>query len=1089
LFAALAATAGSTYSQNTRINLKMQDASLVDVFREIERTSEFGFFFKSEEIDLTKKVSIDLRNVSIEEVLKKILMDNYDYRILDKNIVVTRGSFNTTEVQVQQGKSVSGKVTDSSGGSLPGVSIVIKGTTTGTITDGDGKFNLVNVPENAVLQFSFVGMKGQEIAVGGKTTIDITLVEDAIGIEEVVAIGYGTREKGALTGSISQISGSDIERVPETNIIQALQGKMPGITINNRGGEPGSESLQFNIRGLSTLNNNSPLIIIDGVPRSSFSHLASNDIESISVLKDASAAIYGARAANGVINIVTKRGEIGENSIRLTSSYGLSTFTRVPEMMDSYQIAVYKNEVEERFGRQPIFTETHIQKYKEGGELPMYPNTDFYAETFRDWAPEQHHNLSTFGGSENIKYFISGDYIDQEALYKSNDYGYKQYQIRSNIDAQISKSLSVGVDISGRLKNIHRSSYTVGSLFQMVQRAHPYEAAWWDNGLPGNAGEQGANPVILSGDDAGWNESEDKNFESKISFNWKMDWLTQGLALNGYSSFDFHEYNNESFHDVWTFYDYDVNSGEYISKEGFEWQVGATRWLELSESRYKNTFYHLRLNYKRSFDKHNFDGFIAYEQSEGINANLSGYRKDLISNQKIGLWAGGAEGISNNSEQSEWGRQNYFGSLSYNYERKYLMDFTLRYDGSSTFAEGKKFGLFPGISVGWTISEENFMKATDNWLDNLKFRFSYAQMGNDRVSTFQYLNQFNLSSHYILGVSPSRVEGFVNTNTPNPVITWEVSNMRNIGLDAVLFSGALSLDIDYFYEQRRQILIRRNLSVPWYTALSLPDENLGEVDNEGVEVSLNHNRKLGSFNFNIGGNLTYNKSKIIFMDEAANVLPYRKQEGFPIQSWLVYPTDGLYHSLEEIENTPHLKGTIPGDIKYIDYNDDGKITGDDRYRRYSSPIPKIQFGINFGVNYKGIELAAFFQGQTNVETMLLWADLGSRPEFQFTERWTEDNPNGKYPKLIDRDDTYNARESDFWLYDASYIRLKNLTLSYNFPANIIQGSGFSNVRVFFAGSNLFTLDKIKYIDPEVNTSSGRYYPQLTKLTFGLEIHL
>jgi len=972
---------------------------------------------------------------------------------------------------------------------LPGVSVNQKGAESGTTTDDQGKFSLEITDADAVLVFTHVGYLEQEVSVGSQRTLDIVLQESMSDLSEVVVVGYGEREKGELTGAVASVSGKAIEETSQPNITQSLQGRVPGLIVNNRGGIPGSNDASILIRGKSTLGDNAPLIVIDGIPRESFSHLSPNDIETISVLKDAASAIYGARAANGVILIKTKRGATGGSDIRLLSEYGVSGFTRLPKYMNSYQYASWENEIAGRYGRVAQWTEEDLEKYRSGESPLTHPNTDFYNEVFRPWAPQLHENISATGGTEKVQYYVSADFLDQDGLYRSDDLTYKQYQLRSNIDAQMTDNLKVGFDLMGRLERQHSTSRDVNSLVPFIANwAYPYNVGYYPNGLPGVGGPEGQNPVIISSDRAGWVEDYNKIFQSKLSVDLKLGWLTEGLALHGYGAFDFDILNNEIFHNTWTVYNYNPATGEYDPQAGQNQDVGATRTLQKVADQNQRQLYHIRLNYDRSFNSHKFSGFIAYEQEVTEWETLSAYRRDLISDKKVELFTGGPALRDNNGSSSESGRVNYFGSLSYDYLRKYLIDITLRHDGSFNFPEGKRFGLFPGISAAWNLSQESFMKNTENWLSNLKIRASWAKMGNDRIDAFQYLTQYELNTFYIFGQSPRRENGFSITNTSNPNITWEISQNKNVGVEFGLWNNALSGSIDYFQANRRQILITRSASVPDYTALELPLENLGKVDNSGIEVVLNHQGAAGNVNYTVGGNFTYNRNKVVFMDEPQNVNPYRAQEGHPMDSWVVYKTDGLYKTQEEIDNSPHLQGTKPGDIRYVDMNGDGQITGDDQVRMYTSPIPEIQFGFNIGTNYKGFELAAFFNGQARAQTMLMFFEGGNKPEYLFNERWTAETPDAQYPRAYERNDVYNTKVSDYWLYNASFVRLNNLSLAYNFSSDWLTKMKVKGLKIYVRGTNLLTFGMIEgQFDPEINTSNGGYYPQQKTVTTGINL--
>jgi TonB-linked SusC/RagA family outer membrane protein len=1016
-----------------------------------------------------------------------------------------------------QEMTIRGVVNDNNTSPLPGVSIMLKGTNVGTVTDVDGNYT-IKANDNDILVFSFIGYTTQEIAVNKRTSINITMTEDVQSLKEVVVVGYGTREKGRLTGSVGNIGGEELERIPTMDIQKGLEGRIPGLVINDRGGNPGRNNLSMLIRGKSTLGSNSPLVVIDGIPQgaSDLGNMAPEDIESISVLKDAAAAIYGARAANGVILVTTKRGIEGKSEITINSSFGVSSFTRTPKLMNSYQHSLYYNEMEERYGRSRVFSEDDLNKFKSGDYPYSHPDADWNDATFRDFAPETNHNITIRGGAENVKFFISGSYFNQNSMYKRamsaasedddyaqpvskfgwGDMGFKRYQIRSNIDAQVMKNLNVGVDLLGRVKDIHEPVLSESGIFHRVQLSLPQDPPWYPNGLPGY-GAVGYNVSLGTSDQAGWKDEKEKEFISKLSFDYDMDWLTEGLSLNGYASYSYDISNNENLRKTWTLYTYNPGTEELDEQTGTYSEGQKYSSLQKDNSVDLGQLYHMRLNYEKSFGGHNFNSFIAYEQSENYYERLSGYRRDLISYQKLDLYAASTDQMSSTGVSSETGRVNYFGYLGYDFKRKYLIDFTLRRDGSFNFAENKRFGTFPSVSLGWNISDEPFLAFTEDWLNNLKFRASWAIMGNDNVPNFQYLTKYNLSTRrgfYVFGEDPQRYESVIQSNVPNPDITWEKAKTLNFGFDAVILQG-LTMNVDYFYEKRRDILIARNASVPVYTGLQLPDENLGKVDNSGIEIKVNYQSQIGSFRYNIGGNFMNSQNKIVFMDEAKDVPDYRRKEGHPLDSWVIYKTDGIFNTQEEIDNTEAtLTGTKPGDIKYVDVDGDGSITANDMVRRFSSQIPEIQYGINAGLEYKGFSLNIFLQGQAKAENHIAHNRGGNSnlPLYLFTNRWTQNNTDASYPRAYERNDNYNYRPAEFWLYDASFIRLKNVTLSYNLPSEMLSGK---SVQLYFKGHNLWTIDSIskqtgsKDYDPEMSNGEGKYYPQLTLLTAGISIKL
>jgi len=995
--------------------------------------------------------------------------------------------------------NISGKVistADNEG--IPGASILIKGTTVGTVTDVEGNYSIIASNVDDVLVFSSIGYTTQELQINGRSIINVTMEEELQGLDEVVVVGYVTKEKGQLTGSVANVSGEQLSQIRTSDLTKSLQGMMPGLKISDRGGAPGQENVDINIRGIHTLGNNSPLIIIDGVPRSGLSQLSPNDIEEVTVLKDASAAIYGARAANGVIIVRTKRGKTGEFQVRYSSNYGINTLTRVPNMMDSWQWATYQNEVQEGYGMQPLFNAEDIQKYKDGSNPITHPNTDFYGLTFSDYSSETMHNLSASGGTETIKYFISGDYLRKGSQYSSGDGEYKQYQLRSNIDAQVHKYLNIGMDINFRLEDGMMPSNSISNIIHRAYFNYPIEPAFYPNGLPYFTREGGGNPVVMNSFDMGWNKKVDKVVQTKLSFDLNMDWITPGLGLVGYGAIDYVIGNDEVHEKPALLYKYNENLDQYD-------EIYSAGLMSLAKSNdvSRNNLYHIRLAYNNSFGDHNISTFAAYEQNEYEFEYLYAYRRKLFSENKVELFAGEEDGRIVNGTSSVEGRVNYFGHFSYDYMRKYMVDFTIRRDGSFNFPENKRFGTFPGISAGWNISKEPFMEGIREVADDMKLRVSYGKMGNDRIPSFQYLTKYGLlpqSNWYnilITGVSPAYNPAMDITNVPNTNITWEIAKIMNYGFDAVLWDK-LSLSFDYFYEKRQGILIQRNESVPAYTGLELPQENLGKVNNSGFELALNYNNQIGELKYQIGGNYTFNRSKIIFMDESKDIPDYQRKEGHSVNSIFAYEADGIFRDQEELDSYPHLSGAIPGDIKYVDVNEDGQINNSDQVRHYTSHSPEVQFAMNLGMQYKGFELFAFFQGATKVTTPLMYNDSGTKPEFLFTERWTADNKDAKHPRPFAGFDGLQ-RLSTYHFNDGSYVRLKNLEVAYDLSNVewIPVESMVKNFRIYLRGRNLWTLDKLKYFDPEVpfdpsettRGSRGKYYPQLITYSVGVNITL
>jgi len=1008
---------------------------------------------------------------------------------------------------LQQTKTIKGTIVDDSGMPLPGVTVSIKGTTNGTITDIDGNYTLPGVNDTDVLVISFIGMASQEIPAAGKSTIDATLKGDAVDLEEVVAIGYTVRKKGEVTGSISTIKAEEISNSSSQDVAKSLSGKVPGLIISDRGGYPGeTDNMTLLIRGKSTLGNNEPLILIDGITASTFSHLSPQDIESLTILKDGAAAIYGARAANGVILITTKRGKTGKPTINLSTTYNVSSFSAQPDLMSSEQFAIYENEIADRYGRDRPFSQEDISKYAAGDDPINYPSTDWADLTFADYSPEYRATLSISGGTEKVKYFVSGDYVDQTGMYESGDLGFNQYQVRSNLDIKVWDSFSLGVDLSGRFGTRNQPGVDDGFIYKHIYTNFPTEVGVYPNGLPGWGGENGANPRVMSSSESGFQEQSDNDIRAKFSGNWNLDKLTQGLSAKGFVGIRKMSNDIKAWYTPWTVYQYQQGTDEYVATPGFS-QRGNERILRETFWKFDELMLNATIHYNRTFDeKHTVRGFVGVEQMTSSQRTFWAERRGFPSDDHPDLFAGSDEGQQSYGTSDEWARLNYFGSFSYDYAKKYFVDLTLRYDGSGNFADGKRFGTFPGVAVSWALADENFMDFTDSWLNDFKVRASWAIMGNDRIDAFQHLTRYDYSgdtnaaqpNYYIFGSPGSRQNGYRSNNVPNPDVTWEKADTKNVGVNFTVLDRRLTADVNYFYQKRTDILVQRTASIPDAAGLTLPDENLGKVDNFGWEFQLDWNDKVGELGYSVGANFTNAKNKVVYMDEAADVPEYMRQEGHSLDSYIVYPTFGIFRDQNQVDNaTAKLEGTVEGEPHYVDTNGDGVIDANDRIRKYTSNVPEIQYGVYGGLQWKGWDFNFLFQGQAKSEILIMFDQNGAKPEYVFNERWTENNRDARYPRAFGQNDPYSGNQSgeadnfqgaDLWLHDASYLRLKQVDLGYTFSKEQI---GVGDLKLFVRAFNLLTLFSDVHdlgLDPEAvgyNNFRDARYPSLKTYTVGL----
>jgi TonB-linked SusC/RagA family outer membrane protein len=794
------------------------------------------------------------------------------------------------------------------------------------------------------------------------------MLEDTESLEEVVVVGYGIAKKVTVTGSVAQVSGEILKQSPVANMSNTLVGRLPGVIANNRTGEPGSDYSEIYIRGKGTLGDNSPLYVIDGVAnRGNIERLNPSDIESVTILKDASAAIYGAQAANGVILITTKRGNSDKPIITYEGNFGLSENTRTPKLLNAYQYMNYDDEVNAHFGR----TQTY-QNIKNGyldGTIDQLQFADTnWMEAIMRAAPQTQHSLSLRGGNERVKYYVSGGYLYQEPGYKKTALNFNTIQARSNIDAKVTNDFTVSFDVALRQENRNNSNYDSGTFFWEALCAYPFIHDYYPNGLPGPGISWGNNLVMLTQGKTGYDKIKDNFMNTKLMFDIRMPWITDGLYVSGYAAYDVQFRNEKKLNDQWDVYRYNASTGEY---ENIRSTTG-NGYINLTQRNDDNriTTIHAKLGYEKRFEMHSINAFIAYEQSKATLDWFSAYRRDFLSNSVDYLFAGSDNLKDNNGSASISARQNYFGRLSYGFKDKYLVELTLRYDGSQNFAHDTRWGLFPGLSLGWRISEENFFKDNNKIINELKLKASWGKLGNDRIDAFQYLSTYNMDDGALFGYDPQRTKGFTIGRLANPSITWEDVDTKNIGFESMLLDRKLTFDIDYFYSLRTNILTQRQASVPLYTGITLPDQNIGEVSNRGVETSVLFRNKAGNINYYFGGNLTFARNKINYFDEAVNTPTWQMRTGHSMDSWLVYKTDGLYQTQEEINSTPHLMNTQPGDIKYLDVDGDGDITDNDRVRIYYGNIPQIVYGINLGADYKSVELNVLFTGQGRAKQMI-----------------------------------------------------------------------------------------------------------------------
>lgn len=1039
------------------------------------------------------------------------------------NVELPKETPENTIPVVQQ--TVEGVVTDGAGMPIPGVNVIEKGTNNGVVTDFDGNYQITVGPD-AVLQFSYLGFQTREVSVDGQSTIGVQLQEDQAQLDEVVVVGYGTQKRENIVGSVATVGGEEIQKSANLNVSNALTGRISGVVATQGSGEPGYDGSNIRIRGTNTLGDSSPLVVIDGIPARAggFERLNPADIADISVLKDASAAIYGARAANGVILVTTKRGRQGKAQLSYNYNMGFTQPTVIPDLADATQYAEMRNDLE--IYKLPVsqwgpansafqstgvytnpdgnevlapFTPEEFALFRSGEDPWSYPNTDWFGETLKDWSTQQKHNLQISGGSEDVNMIASIDYQDQDAFYKNSATSYQQYGIRLNMDAKVNDYISTQIGILGRQEDRNYPTQTAGEVFRMLMRGSPISNAYWPNGLPGPDIENGQNPVVITTDQTGYDRDRRYYFQTNGQVVIEAPWV-EGLKFTGTASVDKYVRQNKRWQIPWYLYTWQGGyEDDGVTPALIRGQRGpAEPNLNQGNEDQLNILLGGIFSYDRDFGDHEINLLAGVNRETISNETFGAFRRYFLSTTVDQMFAGGQEELNNSGSAWERARLNYFGRVGYNFKQKYLAEFLWRYDGSYMFPDENRYGFFPGVMLGWRISEENFWKDNVSFVNFLKLRASWGQMGNDNVyyddvlQEYQYFATYGLGS-YVAGGAVNQT--LFESRVPNPLITWEVADNYNIGLDGQVFDGLVNFEFDVFLNKRSNILWRRNASVPQSAGMTLPAENIGEIENRGFDFNIGHSGQIGEVTYSVNVNGGYAKNKIIFWDEAPGAPAWQRTTGRSINSGLYYIYDGVFVDEQDIANNPldysDITNTIrPGDMKYKDYDGDGFITPDDRVRRDKNATPTFQGGLNLGAQYKGFDLSVLFQGAAGGE-MRVGTDeagsIGNYLEEHYDNRWTVDNPSAVHPRITDRGNQYYSYNNTYWLQSTDYLRLKNVELGYTLPLQIGERAGVSNLRVYASGFNLVTWSKMTAYDPEATSATGQYYPQSRILNLGVAV--
>ncbi len=1075
------AFAGKTYSQVKLLNLNMNKTTVKEVLSRIEEQSEFYFMYSGKLIDVDREISVNLENQKIDEVLSTVFKNtNVNYVIKDKFIVLT--TENTGNILTVSGQQtpISGKVTDEAGLPLPGVTVLIKGTTQGTITNFDGEYTIANVPTDAVLVFSFVGMVTQEIPVGTEATINVKMATDAIGLEEVVAIGYGTQKKVSLTNSISQVDGETLTRRPVANVEQSLQGLAAGVTVVDQGGRPGASDVNIRIRGITSLSSNSPLIIVDGIEQR-MTDINPDDIESISVLKDASStAIYGSRAANGVILINTRRAKSGDVQVAYHGYYGFQRANNRPEHMGLRDYFELENAARINAGGQATYSEEFINEYVNATDRELYPLPFpwFDKGVMLKNAPQQNHTLSFSGGNEFVRARASLRYQDIEGIV--NNFNDNTNEVRINTDFNLSSKLSVAFDMNLRMSEDVQPYAGVYNVFNYMLHATKFSVPQYATGEYG-LGPQNNNPLIFS-DLTGLRTSKNNYFIGKVKANYE---IFSGLKY----TFEYGIRDSKS--------EGSAYENKYRNEDPITGRVRQVTLNSLNESRgslKELTLSHL-LNYEKTFEDHEFKALVGYSTIDNRQNNLSAYRQDFYNNDIQSLDAGSEDNKDNSGYNSEYALRSYFGRFNYAYNNKYLFEVNARYDGSSRFSTTKQYAFFPSFSGAWRISQEDFWADMSETINEFKVRASWGLTGNQAIALYEFYPALSVVN-YAFNETP--VQGYTPTQFVNEDLTWEKTRQLDIGIDLGLWNSKLTVSADYYDKLTKDILLR--LPIPSTIGLNASYQNAGSVSNKGWELGVIYRggRKL---TYDIGLNVSRNKNRVedlkstgpYITGSGANVTTII-QEGMAINSLWGYRTDGFFQSPEEIANYPtYQSNTQPGDVKYLNLNDDDKINPDDRaFLGYTFPLTNLGATMRFA--YEGFELYMQWQGAFG-HTTQLEGGLAHQATYEafthanYTDYWTETNTDARWPRPI-KSNLRNLQASDRLTIDADYLRLKNIMLSYNVKASWLSKLPISKAQLYVNATNLITFSKLNDWGLDAETPAGRanYYPQVDLYTVGLKLN-
>lgn len=1122
LFSSTLLASEQQYSKD--FSFEFHDATIKDIFNYIEKNSEYVFLYSSDK-ELLNKTNIRVKKENINQILKKLLQrTSLIYEIDGKQIIIKEQKKKTSLQPVKTSQMINGLVTDGDGNPIIGATIKIKDSALGVITDIDGKYS-IKVESGNTLVFSYIGYNTEERIVKDASSINVRMIESSTNLEDVVVIGYGQQKKESVVSSLNTIGAAELN-VRQRNLRNGLAGQIAGVIAVQRSGEPGNDAAAFYIRGQSSYaGGTDPLVLVDGVPRS-MDDIDVDEIESFTVLKDAAAtAVYGAEGANGVVLITSKRGKVQKTQVNFSAQYSIVKPTRMTQTLGAYEyLSLYNEALWNDQGNPslenflPQYTDEVLNKYKTGEDPDLYPSVNWY-DLLQEYTQAQRYTINFRGGSEKVRFFASGAYYSEDGIFTSSptekynaNIGLQRFNLRSNVDMDLTKTTQLSIDMSGQYMKKNQPGYSSDEIFDFITHYPIHKIPMFysdgtasDNEILGwGVDKQPYNMLNNSGYSKTWSAF----IQSKVTLKQKLDFITEGLSMKGSVSFDA-DFSSTMMRSKTpqTYYALGRNQDGTLDKKMIRDGSALGDPAISGTSGTKKIYLEASLDYQRNFNEvHDVTGTLLYMQKETQYQNRA------------------------NLQLLPYRKQSVVARATYGYDNRYMLEASMGMTGSENFYKGHRWGIFPAIGAAWFVSHERFMKGIEDYINKLKLRFSYGIAGNDNIGNsnrFPYRESINVDAGgYNFGLTPgagggvcnSPGKGIVEGTSAAPNLSWEIEKKMNIGLDLGLFRGRVDISADYFYNRRSDILLQRR-TVSNVTGLRVaPFQNFGIVNNQGIDANMVIKQKIGNVDFSARGNFTYAKNKIIEYDEVPQKYDYQNYTGNSLGTPMLYIAEGLYMP-DDFDIKANLDGSksytlkegmplpaanvFPGDIKYKDLNNDGVINEYDRTYKHGfySELPEIVYGFGLNVEWKGFFVGVFFQGTANASINLLTNSYNLMPfangvdngsaRIDVLDRWDANNPYNQdvfMPRLHTSMFKHNTFDSTWWYRNASFLRLKNIELGYEFDKKLLSKLKAQGLRIYLQGNNVAVWDHIGLWDPELGSAnSGAKYPICSTYNIGVEV--